>query len=92
MTWEQKGCGRGSRGAKHHLLIDKGIMIDSRTRKTNLAMGWIDYKKAYDMIPHSWIKHTLKEMKVAKNIDRWIEMSMGNSNTKLKTHDGNNLS
>lgn len=91
MPWEQKGCGRGSRGAKHHLLIDKGIMIDSRTRKTNLAMGWIDYKKAYDMIPHSWIKHILKEMKIAKNIRRLIEQSMENWNTRLETQGGNTL-
>ena len=91
MTWEQKGCGRGSRGAKHHLLIDKGIMIDSRTRKTNLAMGWIDYRKAYDMIPHSWIKHVLKEMKIAKNIRRLIEKSMENWNIRLETQDGDTL-
>ena len=67
-------------------------MIDQRTRKTNLAVGRIDHKKACNLIPHSWIKHTLKEMKVAKNIERWIERSMENSNTKLKTHDRNNLS
>ena len=66
-------------------------MIDSRTRKTNLAMGWIDYKKAYDMIPHSWIKHVLKEMKVAKNMRRLIEQSVENWNTRLETHDGNTL-
>jgi hypothetical protein len=91
MPWEQKGCGRGSRGAKHHLLIDKGIMIDSRTRKTNLAMGWIDYKKAYDMIPHSWIIHVLKEMKIARNIRRLIEQSMANWNTRLETQGGGTL-
>ena len=26
-------------------------MIDQRTRKTNLAVGRIDHKKAYDLIP-----------------------------------------
>ena len=26
----------------------------------NLAMAWIDYKKAYDMVPQSWIIHRLK--------------------------------
>ena len=24
-------------------------------RKKKLAVAWIDYKKAYDMIPHSWM-------------------------------------
>ena len=26
----------------------------------NLAMAWIDYKKAYDMVLHSWIINSLK--------------------------------
>ena len=66
-------------------------MRDSRTRKTNLAMGWIDYRKAYDMIPHSWIKRVLKEMKIAENIRRLMEKSMENWNTRLETQDGDTL-
>nr|XP_054749778.1 uncharacterized protein LOC129255450 [Lytechinus pictus] len=53
LPWEQKGCRKGSRGTKEQLCIDKGIMKDSKKRKRNLAMAWIDYKKAYDMVPHS---------------------------------------
>ena len=52
---EQKGCLKGSRGTKEHLLVDKMVMGNCKRRKTNLAMAWIDYKKAYDMVPHSWI-------------------------------------
>ena len=50
---EQKGCRKGSRGTKEHLLVDKMVMGNCKRRKTNLA--WIDYKKAYDMVPHSLI-------------------------------------
>jgi len=50
---EQKGCIRKSRGAKDHLMLDKAIMCDSKKRSTNLAMCWIDYQKAYGMVPHS---------------------------------------
>ena len=25
------------------------------SRNKNLAMAWIDYKQAYDMVPQSWI-------------------------------------
>ena len=28
-------------------------------RKKNLSMAWIDYKKAYDMVPDSWILECL---------------------------------
>ena len=30
-------------------------------------MAWIDYKKAYDMVPHSWIKEYLGLFRVAEN-------------------------
>ena len=53
IEFEQKGCRALTRGIKDHLMLDKATMKDSRYRKTNLAMAWIDYQKAYDMVPHS---------------------------------------
>ena len=50
---EQKGCRRNSRGTKDQMLIDKMVMKNCKRRKTSLSMIWLDYKKAYDMIPHS---------------------------------------
>ena len=52
---EQKGCRKQSRGTKDQLLIDKAITKDARMKCRNLNMAWVDYKKAYDMVPHSWI-------------------------------------
>ena len=62
MPWEQKGCAKRSRGTKDQLLIDKSVMRDCRTHKKNLVMGWIDYRKAYDMVPHSWIEEVMGMM------------------------------
>ena len=31
-------------------------------------MAWIDYKKAYDMVPNSWIVESLDLFGVAENI------------------------
>ena len=50
---EQKGCKRKSRGTKDQLLIDKAVLKDCKVRKTNLGMAWIDYRKAFDMVPGS---------------------------------------
>ena len=50
---EQKGCRKGSRGTAELLYIDQHIQIDSKIRRMNLAMAWIDNKKAYDMLPQS---------------------------------------
>ena len=50
---EQKTCRRGSKGTEKLLLIDKTILRNCRKAKRNLAIGFIDYKKACDMVPHS---------------------------------------
>ena len=47
---EQKGCRKGSRGSAELLYIDQHILNESKTRRKNQAMAWIDYKKAYDMV------------------------------------------
>ena len=39
-------------------------------------MTWIDYKKAYDMVPHSCIKECLDLIEVAKNIENLQVNSM----------------
>lgn len=80
---EQKGCKKKSRGTKDQLLIDKMVLRNSRRRKTNLSMAWIDYKKAYDMVPHSWVIETLKLGGVAENVRRLVENSMQSWATNL---------
>ena len=60
---EQKGCRKRSRGIAELLYIDQHILNESKTRRKNLAMDWIDYKKAYDMLPQSWILQCLKMYK-----------------------------
>ena len=50
---KQKGCRRKSKDTGDLLFIDKMILWEVQMRKKNLAVGCIDYKKAYDMVPHS---------------------------------------
>ena len=78
LTDEQKGCMKGSRGTKDKLLIDKEILKNCRRRLTNLSFAWIDYKKAYDMVPHSWILKCLEMVGAAKNIISTISNTMVN--------------
>ena len=73
---EQKGCKRNSRGTKDQLLIDKAVLKDCKRRSTNLAMAWIDYRKAYDMIPHSWIEKCLEMFGIAENAKNLLVASM----------------
>ncbi|XP_072169448.1 uncharacterized protein [Diadema setosum] len=73
---EQKGGRRGCRGTKDQLLIDKMVMRNSKRRRTNLCVAWIDYKKAYDMVPHSWIDECLQMFGLADNIRALLTNSM----------------
>ena len=103
---EQKGCRKGSRGTNDLLYIDRAVIKEVKSRNKNLAMAWIDYKKAYDMVPHSWIIECLDLFGVAENIksllvnsmEKWkVMLCSGNSESgeveiKQGTFQGDSLS
>ena len=71
---EQKGCRKGSRGTNDLLYIDRAVIKEVKSRH-NLAMAWIDYKKAY-MVPHLWIIECSDLLGVAENIKSLLVNSM----------------
>ena len=83
LPYEQKGCRKKSKGTKDQLLIDKTILSDCKKRHKNLAMAWVDYKKAYDMVPHSWILECMELVNISDNITNFLKNSMPNWKTEL---------
>ena len=73
MTEEQKGCTNKTYGTKDQLLINKTILENAKNNQRNLAMAWIDYKKAYDSVPHSWIHDILKIYKINPTIRAFMQ-------------------
>ena len=73
---EQKWCRKGSSGTNDLLYIDRAVIKEVKSRKKNLAMAWIDYKKSYDMVPHLWIIECLDLLGVAENIKSLLVNSM----------------
>ena len=73
---EQKGCRKGSGEANDLLYIDRAVIKELKSRNKNLAMAWIDYKKAYDMVPHSWIIECFDLFGIAENIKSLLVNSM----------------
>ena len=67
---EQKGCRRGYRG----------------TRETNLDMACIDYQKAYDLVPHSWIIKRLTMVGASECFRGLLKNSMQQWTTKLESN------
>ena len=73
---EEKGCRKRSRGTAELLYIDQHILNESKTRRKNLAMAWIDYKNAYNMVPQSWIIQCHKIYKISHEVLNFIEQTM----------------
>ena len=73
---EQKVCRRGSHGTKDQLLIDKTVLKDCKKRHTNPSMVWIDYRKTYDLVPHSWVDECMEIFGIAQNLRTFSQKSM----------------
>ena len=73
---EQAGCRRKCLGTKDQLLINKTILEDCRKRHKNLSMAWIDYQKAYDSVPHSWMLRCLELYKIHPKIIQTLAAHM----------------
>ena len=48
-------------------------------------MAWIDYKKAYDMVPQSWIIDCLEMYKISNEVIKFIKNTMKNCRVELTT-------
>ena len=49
------------------MFTDRAVIREVKSRKKNFAMTWIDSKKAYNMVPHSWINECLDLSGVTEN-------------------------
>ena len=80
---EQKGCHPGSKGCKDQLVISKAIHEDCKRRNTNLSIAYIDYQKAFDNVPHSWVGNSIELVEANSEIVRFCKLSVDKCNTRL---------
>ena len=80
---EQNGEKIGCRRIKGQLMVDKMILRNCRRRLTILAVAWIDYTKAYNMVPHWWIIQCMEWFSVANNARKTLEKCMGSWKVEL---------
>ncbi|XP_063825313.1 uncharacterized protein LOC135074861 [Ostrinia nubilalis] len=88
----QNGCKVGSRGTKELLLIDMTISQQVRRSRKALSAAWIDYKKAYDSVPHSWLERILELYKVDATLRSFLRSCMGQWTTVLRQPGGSERS
>ena len=56
---EQKRCRKVTRAIREQC-IDQHIPNESKIRRKNEAMAWIDNEKTFEMVPQNWIIDSLK--------------------------------
>ena len=72
---------QGTRGIG--MLLYQHFLKENKMRRKNFAMAWIDYKKACNMAPQSWIIDGLKLYKVSDEIIKFVEKTMKNWKVEL---------
>ena len=56
--------------------MDKMVSKDWKKRNTNLFIAWIDYRKAYDFVPYSWVNKYMALFGIPKNLRTLLQKSM----------------
>ena len=90
LTMEQKGCRRRAMGCKEQAIVDSIILEQARTKCRNLHMGYVDYQKAFDSIPHSWLLKVLQIYGIDPKVVHFFKETMKRWTTRLqlKTEGG----
>jgi len=90
MPKEQKGYCSGSKGCKDQLLISKTILQECKCRKKK-CMAWIDYQKAFDRVPHSWIIKSLELNGINNKVTSFTKKVMIYWRTRTRLYTENKL-
>ena len=73
MQRDQRGAKQGCSGTIDNLFIDRTVCQDSQRGQRNLSMAWVDVRKAYDSVDHSW----LVEMCKLHRLPCWVGRVIG---------------
>ena len=87
---EQKALQKGRRGCLDALVIDGAIAQEAKIFNRNLSIAWIDYRKAFDMIPHRWIIDMLAAIRAPTKIQNTIRtlIPLWQTSINLRTEEG----
>ena len=88
---EQAGAKKGLWGCTDQLLINRVVTDEAMKGRRNLSMIWLDYKKAYDSVPHSWIIEALRLAKIPDTIIAAVQhlISRWSTEINIPASDGN---
>ncbi|KAF4527480.1 hypothetical protein B566_EDAN014118 [Ephemera danica] len=88
LATEQNGCKNGTRGCEELLVIDTVASRQVRLQNRNQSTGWVDYMKAFDSVPHSWLSCVLRLYKIEPRLIHMLESLMATWRTTLHAGQG----
>jgi hypothetical protein len=81
---QQRGCARNSEGCKELLTIDAVISGQAFKKNRNICTTYIDYKKAFDSVPHDWLIRVLEIYKIDPITISFLKHAMSTWKTKIE--------
>ena len=65
---EQKAFRKVESGCLDVLTIDTAIVEEAKKDRSNLSVAWVDYSKAYDLVPHRWVSEMMWTVRAPRPI------------------------
>ena len=66
------------------LAIDAAVVRDCREDKRNCTMVWLDFRKAFDRVPHKWLRKLIRFIQAPQPVQTAIKKLMPLWRTNLK--------
>ena len=73
ITLEQAAGKKGVWDCVEQLLLNKAVMSKVKKKRGNIFNVWLDYKKAFDSVPHGWLLYALQLAKVPTQLIETIK-------------------
>ncbi len=74
----------GRRGCLDALVIDWVLAKEAQVFGKNLSVSWVDFEKAFDRVPHSWIARCLETVQAPSVVIRGVGKAMSKWTTNLE--------
>ncbi|KHN84010.1 Retrovirus-related Pol polyprotein from type-1 retrotransposable element R2 [Toxocara canis] len=81
-------------GCIHALLLDRAVVTDAMSQKQKaLSVAWLDYKKAFDFIPHDYLRWVLEAVRLPPMALLALRRLMSDWSTRFewRTHETGGL-
>ena len=85
---EQIALRKGVWGCTHALILDQTVVADAQDQKQRpVSLAWIDYAKAFDSVPHGYIKWMLRAVSIPQPIRNFVNSLMNSWKVRYEVKD-----